>query len=355
MRHWARVFSLALVMSACQGEVTETPPSPAPSAAEAIAEPVAGPDSLEPKPEPRAGGLAGITREVIDQAKQTETEPLRLVPDLAHFVVRVRPSQLLAHTEVRALWSKTEKAEPRLSSMLDSLRACGTAPETIDELVIGHDDDESGMMVVHAKGLGTEATWRCLDEESTSRGRALELTFTGTARGEGPQLRRSEGNVGYFLDDDAVVLVSKAWAEPVRERLRGAGTAAIEGSLASVAGRIRPEDSAWVVGRITGQSASSLVGTPMAGIVDMTLDLRVSGGDLVFATTADAGERADATRIRDELQRQFEQFETVLPMLGLPSTVAPKIEFVSEGDLVSLGFTLTEDELRGLREFIERM
>lgn len=372
MRTWARWVSLVLVTSACKDDAVE--PAPGVDATELASKAAddVGPGGGEtkeggrglglievrrkkPPSEGHPGGLAGITREVIDEAKRTESEPLRLVPDAAHFLIRARPAALLAHAELEALWTKTETADASMKGAMDVVRACMERLETIDDVVLGLDDEGNGVLAAHGKGLGTEATWRCFQTEASARGRAFDITITATARGEGPQLRESTGDLGYFPNDDTVVLVSKEWDAAVLERLRGAGTPATEGSLAGVFGRIRRDDALWVAGRVTGKSKSELSSTPMAGIEDVTFDLRMEGSDLVLATTADAGEAADASRMRDELQRQFDQFESMLPMLGLPTTVGPKIEFATEGDLVSLGFTLTEAELRGLRETLGRM
>ena len=44
----------------------------------------------------------------------------------------------------------------------------------------------------------------------------------------------------------------------------------------------------------------------------------------------------------------------VLPMMGMPSSVIPKLAFVAEGDLVKLDLSFTGEELKSLREGIER-
>lgn len=347
-------ISLVLATGACKDERVDAPVA-APVAPDSVV-----PDADEPAtttpPEPaRSSGLAGITRALIDEAQRTETEPLQLVPDAAHFVFRVQPAVLLGHAEVRALWAKTETTDTAIAGTMDVVRACMERLEAIDDVLFALDDEENGVLVAHGKGLGTELMWRCFQDQSLSKGRTFDITLTGTTRGEGPQLRESSGDLGYFPDDDTVVLVSKAWDTDVQARLRGAGTPAVEGRLAGVIRRVRRDQPLWVVGRISGKSEGGLTGSPMAGIDDVAFDLRIEDGELLLSTTVDAGEAADATRMRDELQRQFSEYESILPMLGLPGTVGDKIEFVSEGDLVSLGFTLTEAELRGLREFMERM
>lgn len=381
MRHWAHVMAIVLVTSACNDEGTPAPP---PTTAASVPGPVADAGlherkGTEPAPHPagdegddggvglftkrreippsppREGGLFGLTREMIETARRTEGEPMRLVPDAAQFVVRARPAALLAHPEVQAAWTKAEESDPSIKIALEVVRACVGRTEAIDDVVLGLDDAEHLVLGARAKGLGTAATWRCLQKETIARGRPFELSLTGTNRGEGPQLRGDDGDFGYFPDDDTVVLVSKEWDADVQARLRAEGTAAIEGSLAAVMRRIHPDDPLWVAGRIVGVPERELGSTPMAGIDDVVFGLRFIDDDLVLAISVDAGEAADATRVRDELQQQLEGIKSMLPMLGVPSSVATKLSFVAEGELVKLDLTLAGHELRSLREGIERM
>lgn len=303
------------------------------------------------------GGLTRLTREVIEQARREAADPLLLIPNAADYVVDVRPAELLAHDELRLLWSKAEASDPDIQAVMDVMRGCLGRLEAIDRVVVGFIDKDHVVMVAHAKGLGTEATWRCLRDETTARGKSFDLELTGTPRGKGPQILetgKDGGDLGYFVDDDTAVVLTKEWDPEFLARMRGEGTPAIEGELAATAGRMDQDASLRVVGRITGDAERDLVGTPMAGIDDVSLTIRVRGQDLELHMESDAGEPTDATRVRDELTTQVESFKGFLPMLGFPSSVAPKIAFETEGDLVSLRLSLTGDELRGLREGIER-
>ncbi|MCX4246987.1 hypothetical protein [Paraliomyxa miuraensis] len=338
--------------------VGEPAPSPArdpvlPAAPEAPA-PV---DVAPTEPSPRSGGLTRLAREMIDEARREAADPLALVPESAQWVALVRPAEFLAHSEFRSLWSKAEESNDDFRTVLAVMRTCMGGVEAIEHMVLGFDDQGHMAMIGRAKGLGTEATWRCLREEAAARGKPLEFDLTGTPRGEGPQLRESgktNGEEGYLVDDDTVVMVSKEWVTDVRARLRNEGTAASDGRLRPTIARVDANASAWLVGRIEGLPATMLAGGPMASIVDMSLSLRVRDGDLELRLEADAGEPADATRVRDELTKQFELFKGVLPTMGFPASVPTKIVFETEGDLVSMHLSLTADEFRGLRESIER-
>lgn len=374
MKHWARVTMLVLATAGCNDPpAAESPPAAADPATTPAgdgtdrtseASPSDGDGGglflkrYEPSPPPKpphASGLGGLTRELIAKARRTVGNPVQLVPDVAQYVLRARPAVLLGHAEAQAVIAKAETTNPRFKAVTDAVRACLGTLEAIDDVAIGFNDAEHVVLAANAKGLGTEATWRCLQTESIARGQSFELAITGTARGEGPQLRSSDGDgIGYFPDDDTMVMVSPVWDADVQARLRGEGTAAIEGSLAGTMARIHQDDPLWLVGRITGPAEAGLAGSPMAGIDDVAVDLRLEGVDLLVTTSFDAGEAADATRMREAVQKQVDELEALIPALGLPATIGPKLSFVAKGDVVELELSFTGDELRSIREGIER-
>lgn len=372
MKHWARVTMLVLALRGCNDPpAAESPPAavepattPAADGTNRTSETSPGDDGGglflkrrkpgDPPPS-HPGGLGGLTRELVATARRTVGDPVRLVPDAAQYVLRARPAVLLGHAEAQAVIAKAETTNPQFKAVTDAVRACLGTLEAVDDVVLGFDDAEHVVLAAHAKGLGTEATWRCLQTESIARGRSFELAITGTARGEGPQLRSSDGDgIGYFPDDDTMVMVSPAWDADVQARLRGEGTAAVEGSLAGTVARIHRDDPLWLAGRITGLPEAGLAGTPMAGIDDVAVDLRLEGVDMLVTTSVDAGEAADATRVREAVQKQVDDIKSILPALGLPASIGPKLSFVAKGDVVELELSLTGDELRSMREGIER-
>lgn len=376
VRHAVLGVGLALGASACKDEAATTPAA-APAAEAAAATPddhretaaeagdpaKGGPEEGDPAKgdpakDPGRRGLADLTREVIDQARTTANEPMRLVPDAATFAMQVQLPAVLAHPEAQFLWQKAEDSEAQFKQAMDVVRACLGRLEAIDEVVVGFDLDDHLILVARGKGLGTDATWRCFERETSSRGDSLDLEITGIPRGEGPQLRESdkspaEADRGYFPDDDTFVMLSHEWDADVQALLGGETKPAIEARLAPPTTRAKPDSTFWMVGRWEDTAASALPET-IRGIDDMALSLNIEDGALVVEVSTDAGEAADATRVRERLQKEFDEIKGMLGMFGLPGTVAPKIVFEGEGDLVTLAFTLTQSELEGLRAGIER-
>ncbi|MCA9712681.1 MAG: hypothetical protein KDK70_43030, partial [Myxococcales bacterium] len=303
------------------------------------------------------GGLASLTRDVIAKARSTAGEPIRLVPDSAWFAVQVQIPAVLAHPELAALWQKAEDSEAEFHTAMEAVRTCLERLEAVEELVLGFDTNDHLVMVGRGKDLGTDATWRCFDREAAARGKSLGLEITGIPRGEGPQLRENdktpdEADVGFFPDDDTFVMVSHEWTTDLQALMRGDTKPAVEERLAPALGRAKLDSTLVLVGRLETGSSSALP-EPIRGITDVALSIGLEDDALVIDTSVDAGEEADATRVRDGLQRQFDEMESMLGMFGIPATLGPKIEFLSEGDRVSLAFTMTRDELEGLRRGLE--
>ncbi|MEM9457254.1 MAG: hypothetical protein AAGF11_23955 [Myxococcota bacterium] len=306
----------------------------------------------------RKSRFADLTREVIDNARAAANEPMRLVPDSAGFALQVRLPALLAHPEAKQLWQKAEDSEAGFKQAMDIVRTCLGGLEAVDELVVGFDLDDHLILVGRGKGLGTATTWRCFQKEATARGDSLDLELTGIPRGEGPQLRETdkspaEASQGYFPNDETFVMVSHEWDEQAQALLKGEGTPAIEGRLAPSTTRAKPDYTVWMVGRWDDAQSKDLPET-IRGIEDMALSMNIEDGALLVDLSADAGEASDATRVRERLQSEFDQFKGMLSIFGIPGSVAPKIVFKSEDDRVSLAFTLTSGELEGLRTGIER-
>lgn len=303
-------------------------------------------------------GLAGMAREMVEGARGEERAPVRLVPGAAKGIARFDVPALLGHPEMKTLWDEVEKKQADVKLAMDVVRACLGRLEAVDEVVIGFDGEPNMVVAVHGTGMGRSETWQCFDRETKARGDEMDLALTGVARGEGAQIREvageSEARFGYFVDDDTMVLASAGWDEALGGVMRGEDTPAIDGELKAVGERVKQDGSMWVVGVIDGSVRAGLGGA-LSTAEDVAFGLDVDDGALVVHLSVDAGEREDAKRMQAELQEQKAAFVPMLSMFGVPTSVGPKVEFLSEGDQVSLDLTLTREELEGLRKGISGM
>lgn len=298
------------------------------------------------------GGLAGLTLDLVDQARRSNRDLARYVPDSAEYLVRLRFAELFAYEPFTEIWRKVEARNEGFRTGVSALLECMVSLERFEDVVIGFDSEEHLVLAVHAEGLGKDETWRCLESVARSRSKDWDMVLTGTARGDGPQLVSDDGDHGYFPDDSTLVMTSKAWDAEVVALLAGTGTPAVEGQLAAPAGRIAPETPLWLAGRIGSSAATEMTGTPFVGMVDISLAVRIADDDLAFAATFDAGEVADATRMKDELTRGLKEMEGFFPILGFPATFASSLTFETEGDLVSLDFSLTKSDVGNIYDAI---
>jgi len=306
---------------------------------------------------PNKGGLTDITQKVIDEARQAAGDPLRFVPDTADFVAQVHPPALLAYGPIADLWSKLEADDHDSHVAMNTLRSCLGSLEVFDTVVVGFDTQGHIALVAHAEKLGTDETWQCMRSRTIVESETWDLKITGTARGKGPQLLSDDGDLGYFVDDHTLVMISKEWEAEVGALLEtGVGTPAIEGRLAPPMGRITRDDPLWVVGVIEASALTGIsAGTPFGGAKDLSFGLRIEGDDIALATAFDAGQDSDAITMRDQLEQKFDEFKSILPMMGFPATIGPKIKFEREGDLVSLDLSLTRSELEAIESGVTGM
>lgn len=355
MHHRGLAIGLVVIMtSACKAdEVPAASPTPDASEIEGT-EPEPKADAGSGQTRRKGGGLASLTDEIIDEVRATSPETITLIPDSAEYLVRLRPAELLAYPPAKELWRKLENDDEDVRTATDVFLECVPSLELLDDVAIGFNPEDHLAVAAHAPGLGTDETWRCLEAKTVARGKDWELELTGTARGEGPQLRSKDGETGYFVDDDTVVMVTKEWDAEVAALLRGEGTPAMKGRLAASSGRVGTDCALWLAARVGGVIASGLAGTPFAGITDLSFALRIESDDIVLDTAFDAGEAADATRMRDELEQQSEQYRGVLLMMGFPTSVMGKIVFETKGDLVTQTLRLTKSEIDEIRGGIER-
>ncbi len=305
-------------------------------------------------PDKRTGGLSGLTRDFIAEAKRATVEPLRLVPNTATILGQLRPGPMLAYGPAADLWDRLEREQGDVRTAMDVVRACMGKADAIEDIVLGMDDDDHAILAMRGKGLGTEQLWECFGTEARSRGGDWNVVFTGKPRGEGPQLS-SDDDPGYFIDDDTVVIVSKEWDVDFAALRRGETKPAIDDRLAPMAGRIGTDRTFWVLGEVTTSLAIGFVALGMDGAEDFALSIDIEDDTAVLDGSTTFASEGAANGVKDKLQKQFDEIESVLPMLGAPATVGPKIQFEHEGDEVRLGFALTRDEIEGIRRGLESM
>ncbi len=215
------------------------------------------------------------------------------------------------------------------------------------EIVAGFAEPDRFVAIVRAPRLGTEAALRCLAEaalEGTGLGlgfrdeaglRAIDLTRPTHAPDSGKNVDKVSA---FLLDGDTVVVVSASWQTAVRERLGGAGRAAVDTNLAGPFANLDRSAHVWAVAR--APKAEPRVSELTAGLTFRKDQLRI-------AARARAPSAAVASELAAEVKRRT-------GAVGLPASLEArgrgadggfKLDVAAEGDAVRLDLVCSKEAL----------
>lgn len=234
--------------------------------------------------------------------------------------------------------------EAEAKDFLDGMKACGVPLSKVDRVAAGFTMGDDVVLGVQARGLAEAKTLDCLaHERQKSTGTPA---WSRTTAGCATTLELDGGDAkGFAVGRDMLVVASKSLAPAVQRRIDGKDKALLDGRLRWARREVDLGATAWVAGNLPPALASgmgSMSGMEHVGMsIDATkgLGLKVTMG---FASTP------DAKAAKTELSGLVGQARLMLPMAGLPSSVADTITLGSTGRIVSVGLFLSPGEVESL-------
>jgi hypothetical protein len=271
----------------------------------------------------------------------------KLIPDAATMVGGADIKAVLAskaYTENKALIETGDTKE-----FLDAATACNLGTDKWKSVVFGGDTTKQQFaIVVNADGIGKEENLTCINGKMKEK--SGKDAFKIEDKDGKKQLTMDDGGVGYIVNEGTLVVATKDWAAPVKELVDGKGKSVFDGALKDVIARADTGKHVWVAGTLP---AEMLKGSPGEGAKDATASLDLSGGVGVAASvgfaTAD-----EATKKKDELQKQFDQFKGMAGGMGVPQTVVDSVKIDASGTTVTLAAKATEDDLSKIKEGVAK-
>ncbi|MEM9462861.1 MAG: hypothetical protein AAGF11_52455 [Myxococcota bacterium] len=239
--------------------------------------------------------------------------------------------------------------EAEAREVLDGMNACGVPLSKVDRLVAGFTMGDDVVLGVRATGLAQAKTLDCLAREiGKSTGTpAWSRTTTGCST----TLEIDGGKAkGFAVGRDMLVVASASLAGAVERRIEGKDVSALDGKLRWARREVDMGHTAWVAGNLPPAVAAgmgSMSGLDHVGLsVDATkgLGLQVSMG---FVSPR------DATAAKTELSGLVIQARAMLPMVGLPESVADTITLEARGRAVRLGVFLRPRDVEALSKTLE--
>jgi hypothetical protein len=269
----------------------------------------------------------------------------KLIPDAATVVGGVDLKAVVnskLYTDNKALFENGESKE-----MLDAATACNLGTDKWKNIVFGMDVTKSQhAAVINADGIGKEENLTCISGKIKEKSGKEPFKIADDKK----SFTSEDGNVGYIVNEGTIVLASKDWAAPVKELIDGKGKSVFDGALKDVIARADTGKHIWAAGNLPGEM---LKGSPGEGAKDAAASLDLSGGVAVNASVGFATAE-DATKKKDEVQKQFDSFKGMAGGMGVPQTVVDSVKIDASGTTVTVSAKATEDDVKKIQEGVTK-
>ncbi|MEX1365535.1 MAG: hypothetical protein AB1Z98_20575 [Nannocystaceae bacterium] len=232
---------------------------------------------------------------------------------------------------------------------LDAMNKCNLGLDKWKSVTFGVDPngDEKMAAVIVADGLGKKENLDCA---------AAEIKKTNgdkdpwTSEEEGKLLKMEDGNVGYVIDDNTVVIASKAWAEDVKRLTTGEGKSAFDGALKDVIGRTDTGKHIWFAGKLPEEAKGAAkmagdIGDPqdVAGWMDM-------GSGLELFVAVGLKDSDQAGKAKETLSAQFEGMKAMAGQFGIPQGVVDSVKFDTKDTAVTVSAKASDEDMKAIQE-----
>ena len=318
---FARALLLVIAVAGCRRDPAPQPvtPEPEPPGPTVVAEPATPPP----------------TTATVD----SWTPLVRLLPK-AEFVAGADVGKL----RQSVLWAEQidrieRSSDARLAAAVAGAKGCGLELRDLRRIVFATDvaAQQGTLVAIEMPRLGDPAVLDCVMKSSNTK-----------AEWKGSALVLDDGAKHVLPQSaDVIAIVDRAWIPRVEAAIASA-RATPDPDIARLLDRTDLGAGAWVVGFMpAGASAPFDQIHEIAVTFDTTIGLSV-GAWLGI-------DPANAMRVRDELQKQFDGMLTTLPALGVPEGLVRSVTFSTVGDGVVVHARATETEVRSVIDKFKSM
>jgi hypothetical protein len=242
-----------------------------------------------------------------------------------------------------------DKFEAQAKEQLDAMAACNLGLDKWKSVSFGADTagGDKWAAVVIADGVGKKENIDCAHGKLKEK---MGGKDPWTAEEEGKVLKNvmDEGNVGYVVDDNTLVVAGKDWAEDVKKLTKGEGKSAFDGKLKDVIGRTDTGKHVWFAGLADDSAKGMAKGLgDIAEPQDFAGWLDTSGGVEVWASVGfKSGD--EATKAKDSLQAKFDGFKGMAGQFGVPQAVVDSVKFDTKDSAATVSAKITDSDLKEL-------
>lgn len=257
----------------------------------------------------------------------------------------------VAHLQRGKLFPEVERVlAAEGAEVLDAMNACGVPLAKVEGLMVGFSDHDDVVFGVRAKGLGEPATLDCLAtkiEKATGKAPWKRVSSACETTLEVPD----EDAKGFVVGRDMVVFASKSLEGAVARRVEGKDRSALHGRLGWARSEVELGSTAWMAANLPAGAAAGL-SPELAGLAHVGVSIDATRG-LGLQMGAGFGSSSEAKAAAKSLESQLDQAKAMLPLLGLPASVADALSVEAKGKLVRIGAFLSLSDLEKLRKLAE--
>ena len=274
--------------------------------------------------------LAAVVALPACKSKRAKLE--QLVPDGATGIMSVDVQAFLKSEAYTKLFDLAKEANPEFTEVTDKLRDdCELDYNTADSYVVGFDVLAQGVMVaVRMPNIGKSEALTCV--AGIMKDKAGSEVFTlGEEDGKTKiEIGGGEG-VGWALDNDTLVVASKTWEGPVKQRVNGEGKAAIDNYLAESVALVDRDAHVWFAGQVPPMASAFLDKTPAKGLERGGGSMKI-GDNLELAVTVQFAEEGQAEDLKALIDGQIGTIKPMAIEQGAPKEMFESLSIETDGN-----------------------
>jgi hypothetical protein len=237
-----------------------------------------------------------------------------------------------------------------LSDVLDGMKACGVPLSKVERVTAGFSMSDDVVLGVKARGLATGKTLDCLSRKIESK--SGTRPWTRTTSGCVTTLDIDGGDAkGFAVGRDMLVVASKSVADEVQRRIDGKDKSVLDGKLSWARREVDMGATAWVATNVPAGLSAGL-SSSMSGMSHVGMSMDTTKGVGLEASVGFASSK-NAKAAEAELSTMVVQARAMMPLVGLPSSVADTITLSSSGAVVKMGVSLSDSDVEALRRALD--
>lgn len=275
------------------------------------------------------------------------SESAALIPPSADAAIAVDVAQLTQSEPWRQDGAMLEDA-PDLKDELRALKRCGIDLHSIDDVWVGAGEAagrDNVVAIVHAPGVGSEKTMRCVAAIESLAAKPAKLQRSGCAN----TLEVEDEAQLVGLDLDHLAIVSRSWVKTVIQRARAGERAA---GPAATAKQLSSRSQLRFAAKLDGALKQGLgpVGEPIQSLAGSLLVGRAFHGELIATTRTPA----EASELESSLSGYLGLARGLASSVGMPAELFDKISISRERARVIVKFEALYSDLKRAAASIDK-